>query len=61
MKQIESERREGANKSGYNSFSVDSSFTKSREEIATEKIDLNTKSSTTRTIRSGKGLNLKKY
>jgi len=60
MKQIESERREGSNKSGYNSFAVDSSFTKSREEIATEKVDLNTKS-TTRTIRSGKGLTLKKY
>lgn len=61
MKQIESERREGTRKiSGHNSFSVDASFTKSREEIATEKIDLNTKS-TTRTIRSGKGLNLKKY
>lgn len=63
MKQIESERREGPNKSGnnYNFASVDSSFTKSREEISTEKIDLNNSKPTARTIRPGKGLNLKKY
>ena len=60
MKQIESERKEGSSKSGYNSFSVDSSFAKSREEIATEKIDLSSKL-TAKAVRSGKGLNLKKY
>ena len=60
MKQIESERREASNKSGYSSFSTDSGLSKSREEIATEKIDLNSKSAT-RMIHTGKGLNLKKY
>ena len=60
MKQIESERKEANNKSGYSSFASDSGLAKSREDIATEKIDLKTKISS-KPIHTGKGLNLKKY
>lgn len=56
MKQLELEKREGSVNSGLESKSFTSN--KSRDEVATEKIDLTSKS---RPIRSGKGLNLKKY
>lgn len=60
MKQLEQERKESSNKSGYkieSSMSSGSGFRESAE-VTTEKIDLNSK---TKSVRSGKGLSLKKY
>lgn len=57
MKQLELERKEGS----INTSLLDSKAfvtNKSRDEVTTEKIDLNSKS---RPVRIGKGLNLKKY
>jgi len=63
MKQLELEKREGAMKIHSGSFDSKSNSlfgSKSRDnlEITTEKIDLIPK---TKSSRSGKGLNLKKY
>ena len=63
MKQLELERRDGGG-SLRKATSSEIGGNKSRDEITTEKIDLMTPSSSAskaKSIRSGKGLNLKKY